>query len=184
MESAALVRALIAVLLGSAAIAKALRFGGFTAAFSDYELVPRRAVVPVAVLVVVAEAACSSALVAGVGVRVALAGGAVLLAAFAIAVALTLRRSEPIACGCLGDMVALRMDWPAVAMNAGLAVAALAAATGPVAALPLPADGQQAADLPFVAWAGATVGVVTYWLLIYARTVLHNVEVQLEEGRT
>ena len=183
MEWAALVRAAVAVLLGTAALAKARHFATFLDALRGYAIVPQRLLPAAAAAVIAAEAVCAAALIAGVAVPVALVSSAALLLAFAAAVAVTLRRRRPLECGCLGGVLEVRMDAFAVIANTGIALAAIAASTAPVAALPLPAGAEAQDGLALVAWMGGTALVITYWLVVYARTVWRTVDdATAEEG--
>jgi methylamine utilization protein MauE len=184
VEWAALVRAGVVVLLGTAALAKARHFHRFVDALGGYAIVPARVLPVAAAAVVAAEAALSAVLIAGVAVRGALVASAGLLLAFAAAVAVTLRRRQSLECGCLGGVLELRMDGFAVIANVGIAIAAVAASTAPVAALPLPADADGETGLVLVAWMGGVALVISYWLVVYARTVWRTIDDALTEEGT
>jgi Methylamine utilisation protein MauE len=181
MEWAALVRATLALLLASAAVAKLARFQSFVEAFRNYEMVPRPLLRPTAALVVVVETVVAAALMAGVGVKSALVVGGLLLLAFAATVSRSLMRKSPIDCGCLGDVVSIKMDWASVAANVCFAAVALGAATRPVAGLPLPTDAPAVPHLALLIWPAGAALVSVYWLGLYARTVLAMVDERIRE---
>jgi Methylamine utilisation protein MauE len=169
---AALVRLTIATLLGSAAIAKARSPNTFAQALLSHHVVPDRTVPGVAVGVIVSEAAISALLVAGVAVPQALVAAALLLLAFAGGAARSLARNQAVDCGCLGNVARIRLDWWTVGTNVLLAIAAIASATQPVASAPLPTDHGGPPGTALIAWLGALLLVVVYWLLAYARSVV------------
>jgi len=128
----------------------------FRVTMVEYGLLPERAVPFAAVAITLAEAAVVIGLVLPATRPAAAIGAVLLLALYAAAIAINLRRGQvTIDCGCGGPGHGL--SWLLAARNAGLiAVAALAA---------MPAAGRElgAADAGILAFS-----VITVWLLIAA----------------
>lgn len=118
------------VLLFLAAAAHKLRdFSAFRAALAGYDIVPLAALNVVAGGVVVAESAIGIGLAAGIGAPLPALGAAFLLATYAGAIALNLRRGRrDIDCGCTGPAGRVSLSWGLLVRNAFCALAALALA--------------------------------------------------------
>ena len=131
-------------------------FPVFKALFADYELLPQNLVAPVALILVLAEAAIVIGLVIPALRQVAAIGALVLLAVYGIAIAVNLWRGRyAIDCGCGGSGQGL--SWFLVARNAILAAIAVLALASPL--------------MRAISFADAIVlglSVVTVWLLILA----------------
>jgi hypothetical protein len=178
MDFAALVRAVVTLLFLTAALAKIPRLSGFVAALRGYHILPEGLVWPSAVATVTAETTVAVALLVGLAIPVALVVAGVLLLIFAGVVALSLARQTTTTCGCLGQILELRLGRPAVAANVTLGLAALAAAPQTVLAMPWPATGTNAPQLAVVSWMAAVLVVALYWIAMY----VHSVLASLEEG--
>lgn len=130
-------RSSLALLLLVAAAHKLSNMAAFRSAAAGYEIVPRAAVRPFAVLVVLAELILASALVIpDTGAPAALGAGA-LLAVYTMAIGVNLVRGRRnIDCGCLGPAGARPLGPGLIVRNTILLGVALAAAL-PVAPRPL-----------------------------------------------
>lgn len=130
-------RAGLSLLLASAAWHKLRDVGAFRAAVENYRLLPPVWALPVAAFLVAAESGLALALVLpGVGGAAAL-GAAALLALYATAMAVTLRRGRrDVDCGCAGPARRQSVRPALVARNGVLILAALCAAL-PAGARPL-----------------------------------------------
>lgn len=128
----------------------------FRVTLADYGLLPEGAVATVAVLLIIAEASIAIGLVIPATRTLAALGAAALLALYAAAIAINLRRGHvTIDCGCGGPGHGL--SWLLVVRNLGLVlVAALAALTPGGRAMGL-------ADALIL-----VLGVATVWLLLAA----------------
>jgi len=139
------------------------------AAVERYGLVPKPLVRPVAAALLLTETALAAVLLLGGAVPVsatrgALAVAAVLYLTFALVVAWGRARNQAIPCGCLGDVVELRLGWPAVALNAGAAVCSA------IAAVTLGAD--TASTTAWIAvYQCAALTAIVFWLALYAASV-------------
>jgi hypothetical protein len=120
------------------------------------------------------ETACAVALLANLVPTMALYASAGVLLGFCLVVARALRADSDETCGCLGEVVDLRLGWPTLVMNALLAGGAIAAA------------GQSS----FSGSVGETAVLVLlsillafgYWLVSYAYTVTRSGERALSLG--
>lgn len=145
--------------------------GHIPSAVRGYGVVPEPLVVPVAIALVAAEAAAAVALVAGwSGPGLLLA--AALMATFATATLLKAAKGGRADCGCLGRGVRLRLGRPAAVVNGTLAVAALTAAL----------VGDLDAGGGFVPYLAGLLLAITYWLSMYAISVLETVSRASAEG--
>jgi uncharacterized membrane protein YphA (DoxX/SURF4 family) len=107
----------------------------FRAAVANYQLLPLRFVGPVAVVLPVAEIAGGVLLATGILTAPAAMLLGLLLAAFAVAIAINLARGRSFDCGCSGSSTPSKISWRHVAVDLVLAAgAALVAVFGPVAA--------------------------------------------------
>lgn len=123
-----LIAACFAALFASAAIHKLRDLVHFDAIFAAYGLLPA-ARLPISRAVPVLEMAVALGLLSAASRGFAAGTGAVLLLAYASAIALNLRRGRrDIACGCGGPDERRPIGWPMVWRNCALA-AVLAAAT-------------------------------------------------------
>ena len=122
-------RAALALLLASAALAKLRDFGDFAAAVAGYRLLPRRLAAPAAAIFVAAELALALGLWLP-ALRVASAlGAALLLSLYGVAIALNLVRGRrDIDCGCGGPLARQSLSEGLVLRNLLLAGLALVAA--------------------------------------------------------
>jgi methylamine utilization protein MauE len=164
MEWAALVRLTIGMILAMAAAAKWMRPAAVGAALRGYSLLPGSLTRPAALAVLIAESILAVALLGGIAPREALVGAAVLLSAFTVVLVWTLARRGPIGCGCLGEVLELRLRWPSVLMNLGLVAGAVAAATQPDLT-----SGPAGTHLILIL-SGILLAAV-YWLSTYAMSV-------------
>ncbi len=124
-----LVIALSLALLWFVAAAQKLRgFAVFVTVLADYRLVPRRATRACAGAVIGLELALGSCLLTPVLRSLALAGSVLLLALYAVAIAVNLFRGRRfIDCGCMGPVGQQSLSGSLVARNLSLACLALAA---------------------------------------------------------
>jgi hypothetical protein len=121
-------RALVAGLLGSAALAKLRDLRGFAAAVAGYRLLPGALAGPAAAAFVAAELALTVALWTPLRVEAAL-GAAALLALYALAIAVNLARGRrDIDCGCGGPLGRQSLSEGLVLRNLLWTAAALACA--------------------------------------------------------
>jgi len=122
-------RAGLALLLASAAVAKLRDLGGFTAALAGYRLLPAALAAPAAAVFVAVELLLAAGLWLN-PLRAACAlGAALLLSLYGIAIALNLARGRrDIDCGCGGPLARQPLSEALVLRNALLVGAALAAA--------------------------------------------------------
>lgn len=126
-------RLTLAALFAAAGLSKLYRPAAFRAAVADYDLVPARAVAPVALALASAEVAGALLLLVP---ATRMAGASLLwamLALFSAAIAISIRRGRlDIDCGCwlfgAAHQGAQRhIGWPTVARNGGLAALVLVA---------------------------------------------------------
>jgi hypothetical protein len=97
------IRLAYALLFGAAAAHKLRDLAAFHTALAGYAILPARAVWAAAIAVPGSEAAIAVALAAGHAVEIAATAGIALLATYAAAIAVNLRRGRrTIACGCGG----------------------------------------------------------------------------------
>lgn len=126
----------------------------FRVTLAEYGLLPERLVPSAAIVITIAEAAIVAGLVVPATRAAAALGAAVLLALYAWAIAVNLRRGHvTLDCGCGGPGHGL--SWLLVARNAALIAAAV------LAAMPASGRGLAAADAGVLALAAVTI-----WLLI------------------
>jgi hypothetical protein len=137
-------RWLLAIVLGGAAAAKLVGRRDILASVTRYEILPALLVRPVAGLLVPAECALALCLAAGLAPRISAALVALMLTAFAGAIAINLARGRTFACGCGASDSSIR--WSLVARNLALAVVAIAIAVGPTTSLALLNVGDRAAS--------------------------------------
>jgi hypothetical protein len=121
-------RALLALLLGGAALAKLRDPRGFAAAVAGYRLLPAALATPAAAAFVAAELLLAAALWTPLRTEAAL-GAAALLALYALAIAVNLVRGRrDIDCGCGGPLGRQALSEGLVLRNLAWAAAALACA--------------------------------------------------------
>jgi hypothetical protein len=139
-------RCLIGVVFAVALFSKLRGFRGFVASVRQLDVVPGTLVRPVAVAVVVGEAAVAIAMV--VRPLAGFAGAVALLGGFAAAVAVTIRRGTPATCHCFGasgapfgrrHVVRNLVLAACAATGAVLVVAGAGEATGAALAIGVPA---------------------------------------------
>jgi len=122
-------RAALALLLATSALAKLRDLGGFAAAVAGYRLLPAGLSGPAAVAFVAAELALAALLFAPPFRAAAGVGVAGLLSLYGLAIAVNLARGRrDIDCGCGGPARRQALSEALVARNALLAAAALASA--------------------------------------------------------
>ncbi len=125
-------RAGLALLLTSAAVAKLRDIDGFTAAVANYRLLPATLARPLAGAFVSTELALALALWLPALRAAAAIGAALLLSLYGLAIAINLARGRrDIDCGCGGPFGRQTLTEALVLRNALLALAALAAALPP-----------------------------------------------------
>lgn len=159
----------VGAIFAVSAASKWLRPSAGTAAIAGYGVVPPRLLRPAAGALLLAETAVAVILLLAVvlpagSTLVALIAAAVLFTLFAAVVARARSQERTIPCGCLGDVVELRLGWTSVALNAAAAVCAA------IAAVALTAD-PMAAKAWIVACECAVLVAVAYWLTIYGASV-------------
>jgi Methylamine utilisation protein MauE len=129
---ATLIRLSIGFIFAFAALAKLRHPREAAEAGPAYQFLPRALTHLAAFLVLAAEAALSTSLIAGLSPTVALRSAAVLLILLAATSSLAMvRSSEPFNCGCLGSVVEIRENWTLVGGNVALAGLATAASFEP-----------------------------------------------------
>lgn len=183
-DLAAIVRAALALIFLTAALAKLRNPRAFAEAVSGYRVVPQRASAVTAYILLLAEPTVGLALLVGFHVKFALLAAATLLGVFAAGAATSLLRGARVECGCLGTMASLRIGWLSVAANLTLATAAaVAAASQPVLGAPLPVTAAGGSpDELMIVWAISVLVFATYWLALYAESVLTRVEEAIAFG--
>lgn len=138
MDAALLaLRLATAVVFLLAGLAKLANLDAFTRAVANYRLLPVRAVRPVARDLPAAEVAAGALLAAGVATRLVALALAAMLLAFAVAVAVNLRRGCRIDCGCFTGPGPREITWATVARNLVMSAGAVLLAARPPAALSL-----------------------------------------------
>jgi hypothetical protein len=135
---------------------KLSEFAVFKALVADYEILPENLVAPAALILALLESAIVLGLIVPATRQVAAIGTFLLLATYAVAIGINLRRGRYlIDCGCGGAGQGL--SWFLVGRNAMLAVIALMAAASPTM------RAIAATDAVVLA-----LSVVTVWILILA----------------
>jgi Methylamine utilisation protein MauE len=174
-------QATLGLLFVSGATGKLLSLGPVAQSVQGRRLKSGRSGYVAAAGLVTVESMVAVALVTGQARVATLLVGSVLLLSFAGIESRRVRRGEAGLCGCLGDLVALRVDRFRAAVNLGLALSALVAALvtliAPQAARPL--VGLPATEAGIV-WACAALLVGVYWLGAYSRTVLLRTSERIE----
>jgi Methylamine utilisation protein MauE len=127
-------RFIVALIFLRAGTAKLADRFDFRAAVANYRILPSSLTGPVAAILPWAEIAVGTLLTVGMLTSPAAAVLALLLAAFSVAIAINLARGREFACGCTGTAPSM-ISWRHVAVNAVLAVAAIAVALAPPTAL-------------------------------------------------
>ncbi|WP_367652473.1 MauE/DoxX family redox-associated membrane protein [Intrasporangium sp.] len=158
-----------------------LRVGRFALDLADYELLPVRLVQPLAAGLPWVEILLGALMLVGVGGVLPLWCALILLAAFALAISINLRRGYRNACGCQGSTKPI--DWSLASRNVVLATSlAVAALSG----TPLPGLRALAGAHPELS-AGAAVAAVTVLLLTWVAGRLaqsvHEFSRQLRRSR-
>lgn len=125
-------RLLLAAVFAVAGAAKLADLRGAAQATQDFGA-PRRAALPVALLVSLVELGIAGALVPAVSARPAAAAAAALLAVFTVAIAIALLRGRTPDCHCFGQLHSARAGWRTMGRNAALATVALLVALRPAA---------------------------------------------------
>ncbi|MDP7298365.1 MAG: MauE/DoxX family redox-associated membrane protein [Myxococcota bacterium] len=133
----AVLRAALALLLLSAAVQKLRDARGFRAVLADYQLLPARLVPAAALALTGIEFAVGAGLLVPTAGAAPVLAAALLLSAYAGAIALNLARGRRhVSCGCAGPAGTQTLHEGLVARNGLLVLAALLAA-GPAAPRPL-----------------------------------------------
>lgn len=161
-------RVAIAIVLLTAALAKTVRPRNLEAvfAFTAIRSVPLRVIL--GVVLVVAEILTGVGIVTGPLQSTCVWIACALFVGFAVAAVIALRRTQNGVCNCLGGLVTLRYDLVGIVFNVALAcaVAGDLAAGGP----------QLDPGWSFRSWVALVgsgfVGACTYWLALYARSVV------------
>lgn len=115
-----LLRAALAAVFVWAAVPKLIDPGEFASAIQNYRVVPESYVGVLAVLVPVFELAVALALLSATYQRGAALLAALMLAAFAVAMAQARARGIDLRCGCFGATFEAKVSWLTVARSAGL----------------------------------------------------------------
>lgn len=131
-------RFLLGYVLLQAAVPKLRGRREFELAVSNYELLPRRVVRPVARTLPLIELCCGAALICGFAVAVAGLIASALFAIFGFAMALNLVRGRSFDCGCAGPALSRRISWPLVIRCLGLCGFSLSLTALSLTALPHP----------------------------------------------
>lgn len=122
----AVIRACAGLLLISAAIGKLTDRARFTAIVKNYQLLPIAIVPAAAAMVPILEVLIAGLLLSRANPLYGSVGAALLLVAFAAAIAINLRRGRShIACGCFGADDTSPLHWWHVLQNVALAALAL-----------------------------------------------------------
>jgi peroxiredoxin len=155
------VRLLLAAVFAVAGVAKLADLRVAAQAAQSFGA-PRRAALPVALLVALAELAIAAGLVPAVSARPAAAAAAALVAVFTAAIAISLLRGRTPDCHCFGRLHSAPAGPATLARNAGLAAVAVLVALRP------------AADPTWLALAAATVAIVVVaqaiaWVVLLRR---------------
>lgn len=117
-----------------AAAAKLRHINSFVAGVRDYEILPDRAVGPVALAIPAVEFGLGCALLIGLAPTVTGVLASILMASFLAAVAINIRRGRHINCSCYGVAATTRIGAGTVARNGALlALALVVAGLGAVA---------------------------------------------------
>jgi hypothetical protein len=159
----------IGAIFAVSAASKWLRPSAGSTAIAGYGVVPQ-AFLPVAAIALLRiETALAGVLllapVAPVGLtRIGLLAAMALFALFALVIARGIFREQEIPCGCLGEVVELRLGRASVALNVGAVVCAATAAAA------LSADALVTKTW-VVAYECAALVSVVYWLTTYAASV-------------
>lgn len=133
-------RVIVGGLLLAAGALKVTHTAALAEAIAGYRLLPSAVVLPLAIALPPLELLFGAYLVAGLFTRPAGIVAAVMFACYAGGVASAVVRHIPASCGCFGPGDTATADWPHVAFDAILVLAALAivrGAPGPVALDPL-----------------------------------------------
>ena len=144
-------RLCIAVVLGLSSLGKWLSFEWFVGILRDYQLLPRSAATPIALLIAATETVTALALGANVGGPWPAYMAMALLLAFTGAVTVNLLRGRrQIQCGSGGHATGPSLSWPLVCRNLGLL------------GMAFPATGYRpmASDSAALAWFGVSVATV------------------------
>lgn len=158
LTSLVILRLLLASIFVLSASDKFVDRRRFTRVVRSYSLLPARAAPLAAVMLTAFEATVAAALVEGGRTQVVAGATAALVAGFAAAVTVNIRRGNLIDCGCGGWSRSSQIGWSLVVRNAVIAGAACALAIWPPASLPaLVAQGR---IRPFEIVALATVAVI------------------------
>jgi methylamine dehydrogenase accessory protein MauD len=126
------VRLLLAGVFAVAAVAKLADLGGAARAAQSFGA-PRRVARPVALLVALAELGIAATLVPAVSARPAAAAAAALVAAFTVAISISLLRGRAPDCHCFGQLHSAPAGPATLARNAALAALAVLVASRPAA---------------------------------------------------
>ncbi|HLX48714.1 MAG TPA: MauE/DoxX family redox-associated membrane protein [Streptosporangiaceae bacterium] len=127
-------RLIIAGIFLRSGLAKANGLADFRSAVSNYRLLPPSLVTVVAAILPFAEIAAAVLLAAGILTVVVASVLALLLVAFAVAIAVNLARGRVFDCGCAGATAPRMIRWRHVAADLVLAAVAAAVAVAPPAA--------------------------------------------------
>lgn len=181
MELTAIVQVGLAMMFLSASVAKLRRPDVFRRALADYVALPGP-LPRLASGVIAAEAALGTALIADWSPRTALRLSAALLLVFACVAGANVAERRKTDCGCLGNVVSLRLGWGAVSMNVAIAAATILVSFGTRHAAIW--SGRLDASGHLVVWTIAPLLVLTYWTALYAFSVAALVQAPLakEDG--
>ena len=128
----------LALIFATAALAKLRSLESFAGVVQNFRILPHPLVRPTALLLPPAELAVAFGLLLAPTRPYAAVAAALLLAVFALAIAVNLRRGRrAIDCGCFGDRLRQTLSWWLVARNGALALLALLAAWPGFPARPL-----------------------------------------------
>ncbi len=123
------VRLMAAAVLATAGVAKLMALEPFVGVVRNYRLLPGAAIRPFAYLLPPLELALALGLLALPGSPLPPLLAALLMAAFAAAMAINLRRGRAdIDCGCFAGLMRQKLSWPLVGRNLVLALVLLAVA--------------------------------------------------------
>lgn len=175
-----LVERSVGLILAASALAKISRPGFFVARLADYAFVPSSSAWPLGLCAIAGEAATSALLLGGIADPLGLFAAAALFLAFAAVAWLVLRaedsarRGSGADCGCLGEVLPLRLGRATMSLN--LCICAICLVCGVASAIVSKAD-----DLPTATlWGMAALLAAGYWISQFAFAVLGRMRIALD----
>lgn len=169
-------RLTLAAILAPAFLGKVVGLRHFVASVQKYG-VPSVLARPTALMVATIEGVLTGLLLTGWALPFALGGCALLFTAFAIVTGLTLLQNGRLTeCGCLGKIGRLTLGRASAILNIALAGTAL------VSLIAVTRSSSNASSSPsFWIWLLGSVLACTYWLVVYAFSVLRQMNQVIAE---